>query len=81
MTISSGLIINIVCIAASVYIFWRSLDMLKELVNPDKPYRGIIGKIRSLSFASGLLLWFSVGIMIFMTGLTGLFEKVIIALQ
>jgi len=81
MTISLGLIINIFCLALSTYIFWRSLRMLYELLHPNEPYRGVLGMVRSFSFASGLLLWFSVGIMIFVTGLTGLFEKVIIALQ
>jgi len=81
MTISPGLIINLACIALAIYIFWRSLRMLQELLHPEDPYRGLLGIVRSFSFASGLLLWFSVGIMAFITGLTGLFEKVIIALQ
>lgn len=79
--LSIGLVINLLSIVAAAYIFKRSLQLLYELIDPDEAYNGLVGLARVVASMSGLLIWFSVGTMMMVVGLTGLFNKMIIALQ
>ncbi len=65
------------------YMLMRSYGMLLELLPapPTMPKKESRSMIRSIAFAMGLLLWFSVGVMALVFGLTSLFEKIIYAIQ
>lgn len=67
----------VVFLLLSTYILHRSLTLLGEVAQPgqNKTLPKILGN------TIGLGLWFSAGVIAFITGLTTLVEKVILALQ
>jgi hypothetical protein len=79
--LSLGLLVNLLFLAFAGYIFHKSLGFLRELLRSDSLKPGILGLIRKAGQAVGLLIWFGVGTLAMTTGLTGLFNRMLLALQ
>ena len=79
--ITPGLVINLIFVMFAGHIFYRSYGFLLQAVDPDLS-RGFKGnRLHKALYLSGLVIWFSAGVMVMITGLTGLTNRVIIALQ
>ncbi len=75
---SIGLFFNLTFIGIAVFLFHRCLCLVHDWFNPDMPKRGCRGQIMYLS---GLVTWFVAATLSMATGLSGLFERLILALQ
>ena len=76
---SPGLIINLIFVGLALYVYHRSWRLLHELLADS--WSGLAERIRGLLLASGLTILFSAGTLMMVTGLTGLTNKLLMALQ
>lgn len=79
--ISIGLVVNLIFVAFASYIFYRSLHYLHDLLGARSAESNAPRLMRRLAGGSGLLVWFGAGTLMMITGLSGLANKLIIALQ
>lgn len=75
---SIELLFNLTFVAIAIFLFHRCLRLVHDWFNPNLPKRGCRVKIMYLS---GLVTWFVAATLSMSIGLSGLFEKLILALQ
>jgi hypothetical protein len=77
--LSFGLIVNFIFVVCALYVYYRSWHFLHEVLAGS--WAGITAMLRRLLLASGLTIMFSAGTLMMIAGLTGLTNRLIIALQ
>ena len=76
---SPGLIITLLSLPITAYMLWRSLVILRVILEHDD--RSLKGYVRLFFGVSGLTLWFSAGTSLFSLAIIGILKQVIRALQ
>lgn len=75
---SLGLIVNVLFVLAALYFFQRSLRMLYALVRPEAPRKSWRDRLRAVADASRVMMWFSLGTVVMIAGLTGLLSRMLL---
>jgi hypothetical protein len=76
---SPGLIVSAIFVISASYVYYRSWQFLRELLTA--PWSGFDAVLRRLVFASGLTIMFCAGTLMMISGLTGLSNRLLVALQ
>jgi len=79
--VSPGLVVNLIFVALASFVFYRSHNYLLSLLHPEKSKEFEGNFFNKAVYVVGLVIWFLAGVMTMVTGLTGLLNRMILAIQ